>query len=88
MSTQEIHLFESINDTNESNTFKEVFKAGKEYSSLATAREEALSFGKENNTAFLTSNSNATRQSLLLSCKHGSTPHLQKKLEDFSNSTA
>ncbi|GAA5806559.1 hypothetical protein HPULCUR_012096 [Helicostylum pulchrum] len=81
MSTQEIHLFESINYTNEIKNFKEVFKVGKKHSNLATAHEEALSFGKENDMAFVTTNSNATRQSLLLSFKDGSTPRLQKKVE-------
>lgn len=75
-------MFESINNSNQAKTFNEVFIVGKEYHSLSDARQEALNFGKENNVLFVTTNSNTTRQSLLLRCKHGNTPRAKKEVNE------
>ncbi|KAI9272153.1 hypothetical protein EDC94DRAFT_690580 [Helicostylum pulchrum] len=78
MSRQEIPMFENVGNSDENETFNEVFTIGKEYSTLSAAREEAFDFGKKNNIVFVTRSSDA-RQKLYLCCKHGNTPRAQKK---------
>ncbi|KAI9273494.1 hypothetical protein EDC94DRAFT_655397 [Helicostylum pulchrum] len=79
MSRQEMSMFEDVGNSDENETFNEVFTIGKEYSTLSAAREEAFDFGKKNNVVFVTRSSDTACQKLHLCRKHGNTPRAKKK---------
>lgn len=89
MSFQNSEMFEELIEKPDEITtdFYEFFEVEKkEYACVDHARRDALKFGKKINVAFVTTNSSKSRQTLLLSCKHGKT--LRKGTSNVSTAPA